>query len=87
MCPMTLTLKLLFLLLLIMLPPILFVFILDQDIRLRDEANLGNSTKLHRKAIELQSHISYCIRYSLRVTLPTFNVIFPSVIQHHLLSQ
>ncbi|XVF17969.1 hypothetical protein REPUB_Repub10bG0171000 [Reevesia pubescens] len=37
----------------------------DEDIRLRDEAVHG-ATKLHKKAVELQSHISYRIRYSLR---------------------
>ncbi|XP_022740517.1 protein MICRORCHIDIA 2-like isoform X4 [Durio zibethinus] len=36
-----------------------------QDIRLRDEA-LHGATKLHKKTVELQSHISYRIRYSLR---------------------
>ncbi|KAG6645648.1 hypothetical protein I3843_08G130600 [Carya illinoinensis] len=38
----------------------------DEDIRLRDEANQGGLTNLRRKTIELQSHISYRIRYSLR---------------------
>ncbi|KAJ9147017.1 hypothetical protein P3X46_029223 [Hevea brasiliensis] len=38
----------------------------DEDIRLRDEANRGGQTKLHKKIVELQSHISYRIRYSLR---------------------
>ncbi|KAJ6413186.1 hypothetical protein OIU84_006063 [Salix udensis] len=37
----------------------------EEDIRLRDEANHGQ-TKLHKKTAELRSHISYCIRYSLR---------------------
>ncbi|XP_022740516.1 protein MICRORCHIDIA 2-like isoform X3 [Durio zibethinus] len=37
----------------------------DEDIRLRDEA-LHGATKLHKKTVELQSHISYRIRYSLR---------------------
>ncbi|KAJ6929902.1 hypothetical protein NC652_013690 [Populus alba x Populus x berolinensis] len=37
----------------------------EEDIRLRDEANHGQ-TKLHKKTVELRSHISYCIRYSLR---------------------
>ncbi|XVF59714.1 hypothetical protein PTKIN_Ptkin07bG0298100 [Pterospermum kingtungense] len=37
----------------------------DEDIRLRDEA-LRGATKLHKKTVELQSHISYRIRYSLR---------------------
>ncbi|XP_062102504.1 protein MICRORCHIDIA 2-like [Humulus lupulus] len=38
----------------------------DEDIRLRDEANRGSSTKLNKKIAEIQSHISYRIRYSLR---------------------
>ncbi|KAL5754543.1 hypothetical protein ACOSP7_022763 [Xanthoceras sorbifolium] len=38
----------------------------DEDIRLRDEANSGNMTKLRKKIVELQSHISYRIRFSLR---------------------
>ncbi|CAH9132378.1 unnamed protein product [Cuscuta epithymum] len=38
----------------------------DEDIRLRDEANQGNVSKQHRKQAELQSHISYRFRYSLR---------------------
>ncbi|XP_059437585.1 protein MICRORCHIDIA 2-like [Corylus avellana] len=38
----------------------------DEDIRLRDEANNGSLTKLSKKVAELQSHISYRIRYSLR---------------------
>ncbi|KAJ7944222.1 MORC family CW-type zinc finger protein 4 isoform X1 [Quillaja saponaria] len=38
----------------------------DEDIRLRDEANRGHLTRLHKKIAELQSHISYRIRYSLR---------------------
>ncbi|KAM4117517.1 hypothetical protein ACJW30_02G130700 [Castanea mollissima] len=38
----------------------------DEDIRLRDEACRGSLTKLNKKAVELQSHISYRIRYSLR---------------------
>ncbi|EXC35504.1 hypothetical protein L484_026811 [Morus notabilis] len=39
----------------------------DEDIRLRDEANCASSsTKFSRKQVELQSHISYRIRYSLR---------------------
>ncbi|KAK8685809.1 hypothetical protein V6N13_124843 [Hibiscus sabdariffa] len=37
----------------------------DEDIRLRDEALLG-ATGVPRKTVELQSHISYRIRYSLR---------------------
>lgn len=36
----------------------------DEDIRLRDEAN--RSSKLNKRTMELQSHISYRIRYSLR---------------------
>ncbi|XP_044469189.1 protein MICRORCHIDIA 2-like isoform X2 [Mangifera indica] len=38
----------------------------DEDIRLRDEANHGHLKKLSKRALELQSHISYRIRYSLR---------------------
>ncbi|KAK2657092.1 hypothetical protein Ddye_010144 [Dipteronia dyeriana] len=38
----------------------------EQDIRLRDEANSGNMTILRKKLLELQSHISYRIRFSLR---------------------
>ncbi|KAL3818797.1 hypothetical protein ACJIZ3_004702 [Penstemon smallii] len=38
----------------------------DEDIRLRDEANQGNVSKVMKKVLELQSHLSYCIRYSLR---------------------
>ncbi|KAJ8771056.1 hypothetical protein K2173_023381 [Erythroxylum novogranatense] len=38
----------------------------DEDIRLRDEASCGDQIKLSKKIAELQSHISYCIRYSLR---------------------
>ncbi|XVE82540.1 hypothetical protein DITRI_Ditri16bG0013400 [Diplodiscus trichospermus] len=37
----------------------------DEDIQLRDEA-LREATKLRKKMVELQSHISYRIRYSLR---------------------
>ncbi|OIV93745.1 hypothetical protein TanjilG_07648 [Lupinus angustifolius] len=37
-----------------------------EDIRLRDEANQGDMKKLHKKAVQLQSHISYRMRYSLR---------------------
>ncbi|XWS33815.1 hypothetical protein CRYUN_Cryun22dG0115200 [Craigia yunnanensis] len=37
----------------------------DEDIRLRDEA-LHGAKKLRKKMVELQSHISYRIRYSLR---------------------
>ncbi|KAG9132279.1 hypothetical protein Leryth_012958, partial [Lithospermum erythrorhizon] len=38
----------------------------EEDIRLRDEVNQGGSSKANKKIAELQSHISYCIRYSLR---------------------
>ncbi|XP_057468668.1 protein MICRORCHIDIA 2-like [Actinidia eriantha] len=38
----------------------------DEDIRLRDEANRGSFSKTHKRVLELQSHISYQIRYSLR---------------------
>ncbi|XP_027179806.1 protein MICRORCHIDIA 2-like [Coffea eugenioides] len=38
----------------------------DEDIRLRDEANRGSLLKPTKQVIELQSHISYRIRYSLR---------------------
>ncbi|KAJ4714283.1 Protein MICRORCHIDIA like [Melia azedarach] len=38
----------------------------DEDICLRDEDNQGSLKKLQRKTRELRSHISYCIRYSLR---------------------
>ncbi|KAK2990451.1 hypothetical protein RJ640_011199 [Escallonia rubra] len=38
----------------------------DEDIRLRDEASHGSWSKMHKKVRELQSHISYRIRYSLR---------------------
>ncbi|EEF28730.1 zinc finger protein, putative [Ricinus communis] len=38
----------------------------EEDIRLRDEANRGGQIKLNQKTVELQSHISYRIRYSLR---------------------
>ncbi|KAK7251134.1 hypothetical protein RIF29_34068 [Crotalaria pallida] len=37
-----------------------------EDIRLRDEANQGDVKKLNKKIVQLQSHISYRIRYSLR---------------------
>ncbi|XP_012078398.1 protein MICRORCHIDIA 2 isoform X2 [Jatropha curcas] len=37
----------------------------DEDIRLRDEASCAGQ-KLNKKVVELQSHISYRIRYSLR---------------------
>lgn len=38
----------------------------DEDIKLRDEANRASGTRVHRRTIELQSHISYRLRYSLR---------------------
>ncbi|KAK0603456.1 hypothetical protein LWI29_005162 [Acer saccharum] len=38
----------------------------DEDIRLRDETNSGNTTILRKKILELQSNISYRIRFSLR---------------------
>ncbi|XP_038702683.1 protein MICRORCHIDIA 2-like [Tripterygium wilfordii] len=38
----------------------------DEDIRLRDEANGGGLKKLHKRVVELQSHISYRLRFSLR---------------------
>ncbi|GMI78285.1 microrchidia 2, CRT1 Homologue 1 [Hibiscus trionum] len=38
----------------------------DEDIRLRDEALHGATGVLRKSVVELQSHISYCIRYSLR---------------------
>ncbi|KAI4314800.1 hypothetical protein L6164_027672 [Bauhinia variegata] len=37
-----------------------------EDIRLRDEVNRGAQTKLRKSTVQLQSHISYCLRYSLR---------------------
>ncbi|ESW28090.1 hypothetical protein PHAVU_003G258200 [Phaseolus vulgaris] len=37
-----------------------------EDIMLRDEANHGAEKKLNKKTVQLQSHISYRIRYSLR---------------------
>ncbi|CAK8562193.1 unnamed protein product [Lathyrus sativus] len=37
-----------------------------EDIMLRDEAKHGNGQKLNKKVVQLQSHISYRIRYSLR---------------------
>jgi len=47
-----------------------------QDIMLRDEANHGAEKKLTKKTVQLQSHISYRIRYSLRVTLEISIVFF-----------
>ncbi|KAL6986907.1 hypothetical protein U1Q18_012672 [Sarracenia purpurea var. burkii] len=38
----------------------------DEDIRLRDEASRGSLSRTRKKVLELQSHISYRIRYSLR---------------------
>lgn len=38
----------------------------DEDITLRDEANQGNTSKTNKRGLELQSHISYRLRYSLR---------------------
>ncbi|GMH14893.1 hypothetical protein Nepgr_016734 [Nepenthes gracilis] len=38
----------------------------DEDIRLRDEADRESSSRLNKRTLELQSHISYRIRYSLR---------------------
>ncbi|XP_019177569.1 PREDICTED: protein MICRORCHIDIA 2-like [Ipomoea nil] len=38
----------------------------DEDIKLRDEANHGSASKTFKKVAELQSHISYRMRYSLR---------------------
>uniref|UniRef100_A0A5B7BTN5 Putative MORC family CW-type zinc finger protein 3 n=1 Tax=Davidia involucrata TaxID=16924 RepID=A0A5B7BTN5_DAVIN len=38
----------------------------EEDIRLRDEANRGSLSGVRKKVLELQSHISYRIRYSLR---------------------
>ncbi|KAK4417395.1 protein MICRORCHIDIA 2 [Sesamum alatum] len=38
----------------------------DEDIRLKDEVNQGNASRTFKRALELQSHLSYRIRYSLR---------------------
>lgn len=38
----------------------------DEDIRLRDEAHRGSVSKVNKRTVELQSHISYRMRYSLR---------------------
>ncbi|KAK9265940.1 hypothetical protein L1049_003464 [Liquidambar formosana] len=38
----------------------------DEDIRLRDEANRGSLSKINKRVVEIQSHISYRMRYSLR---------------------
>ena len=48
---------------------------------MRDEVNEASSARLNKKIVELQSHISYRLRYSLRVTLPTFT--FISIVLHH----
>jgi hypothetical protein len=40
-----------------------------QDIMLRDEAKPESGKKLNKKIALLQSHISYRIRYSLRVMI------------------
>ncbi|GER40393.1 histidine kinase [Striga asiatica] len=45
----------------------------EEDIRLRDEANQGNVSKATKKTLELQSHLSYRIRFSLR----SYNKPFP----------
>ncbi|CAN1813964.1 Protein MICRORCHIDIA 2 [Linum perenne] len=37
----------------------------DEDIRLRDEVNHGQ-TKLNKRAVEIQNHVSYRLRFSLR---------------------
>ncbi|KAL9327093.1 hypothetical protein ACSQ67_007738 [Phaseolus vulgaris] len=42
-----------------------------EDIMLRDEANHGAEKKLNKKTVQLQSHISYRIRYSLRAIAET----------------
>lgn len=54
-----------------------------KDIRLRDEANRGGQTKLQKKIVELQSHISYRIRYSLRVSFQKF-VYFASIFHYYI---
>ncbi|KAL6583437.1 hypothetical protein OROMI_005515 [Orobanche minor] len=38
----------------------------DEDISLRDEANHGNLSRASKKVLELQSHLSYRMRFSLR---------------------
>lgn len=38
----------------------------DEDIRLRDEVNHGNASRTYKRVLEMQSHLSYRIRYSLR---------------------
>lgn len=45
---------------------------------LRDEASHGAEKKLNKKTVQLQSHISYRIRYSLRVILET-SIVFIGV--------
>ena len=52
-----------------------FYVLFQKDIRLRDEA-LHGTKKLHKKMVELQSHISYRIRYSLRVTCQVWTFFF-----------
>ncbi|CAN0861472.1 Protein MICRORCHIDIA 2 [Linum grandiflorum] len=39
--------------------------LLEQDIRLRDEVNHGQ-VKLNKRVVEIQSHVSYRLRFSLR---------------------
>ncbi|KAJ0097488.1 hypothetical protein Patl1_28998 [Pistacia atlantica] len=43
-----------------------FAFVRLEDIRLRDEANHGHLKKLSKRVLELQSHITYRFRFSLR---------------------
>ncbi|XP_020550497.1 protein MICRORCHIDIA 2-like isoform X2 [Sesamum indicum] len=43
----------------------------DEDIRLRDEVNHGNASRTYKRVLEMQSHLSYRIRYSLRITVET----------------
>lgn len=49
-----------------------------QDIQLRDEATRGSTAKLHKKTIELQSHISYRLSYSLKVASQILIYVFCS---------
>ncbi|XP_057420314.1 protein MICRORCHIDIA 1-like isoform X2 [Lotus japonicus] len=42
-----------------------------EDIMLRDETNHGDEKKLSKKTVQLQSHISYRIRHSLRAMVDT----------------
>lgn len=51
---------------------------LIQDIRLRDEANQGTVTKTFKRVLELQSHLSYRIRFSLRVGIVL--LLFPVIV-------